>query len=107
MNWDTFGQLVTSMSKWKHSALALVRAVRVSVGRDRLSLFSDSFWRVRENGGRTAGDENINDPRGFLAKPRWQRLIIAAAGPFMNIVLAVSLLTGLYMVKYQRIAKPT
>jgi regulator of sigma E protease len=42
------------------------------------------------------------DPRGFLTKPRWQRLIIAAAGPAMNIILAVALLTGLYMVKYPK-----
>ena len=54
--------------------------------------------------GEQPGDESINDPRGFMAKPRWQRLIIAFAGPFMNIVLAVALLTGLYMFRYQRIA---
>ena len=54
--------------------------------------------------GEQPGDENIDDPRGFLAKPRWQRLIIAFAGPFMNIVLAVALLTGLYMVKYQKVS---
>jgi regulator of sigma E protease len=53
--------------------------------------------------GEQPGDENSNDPRGFLAKPRWQRLIIAFAGPFMNVVLAVALLTGLYMVKYPQI----
>jgi regulator of sigma E protease len=53
--------------------------------------------------GEQPGDENSNDPRAFLAKPRWQRLIIAFAGPFMNVVLAVSLLTGLYMVKYPQI----
>src|SRR5579862_6507614 len=46
----------------------------------------------------------INDPRSLLAKPRWQRLIIAFAGPFMNIVLAVGLLTGLFMVKYQKVS---
>lgn len=51
-------------------------------------------------------DEEAADPRGFLAKPRWQRLIIAFAGPFMNIVLAVGLLTGLFMVRYQKIAEP-
>jgi regulator of sigma E protease len=56
--------------------------------------------------GEQPGDETVNDPRGFLAKPRWQRLIIAAAGPFMNIVLAVGLLTGLYMVKYQKLEEP-
>jgi regulator of sigma E protease len=54
--------------------------------------------------GEQASDENIDDPRGFMAKPRWQRLIIAFAGPFMNIVLAVCILTGMYMVKFQRIS---
>ena len=54
--------------------------------------------------GEQVTDENIDDPRSFLSKPRWQRLVIAFAGPFMNIVLAVACLTGLYMVKYQRVA---
>jgi regulator of sigma E protease len=53
--------------------------------------------------GELPGDENANDPRGFLAKPRWQRLFIVLAGPVMNVVLAVALLTGLYMVKYQKV----
>src|SRR6266446_5554670 len=56
--------------------------------------------------GEQATDENIDDPRAFLAKPRWQRLIIAFAGPFMNIVLAVGLVTGLFMVKFQKLAEP-
>jgi len=55
-------------------------------------------------GGRAAIRRNVDDPRGFLAKPRWQRLIIAFAGPLMNMVLAVALLTGLYMVKFQKVA---
>jgi regulator of sigma E protease len=49
--------------------------------------------------GEMAGDDSANDPRSFLSKPRWQRLIIAFAGPFMNIVLAVCILTGMYMVR--------
>jgi len=36
-------------------------------------------------------------------KPRWQRLIIAAAGPFMNVVLAIAVLTGLFMVSYEKV----
>jgi regulator of sigma E protease len=48
-------------------------------------------------------DEDINDPRAFLAKPRWQRLIIAFAGPAMNIVLAVALVTGMFMVRYPKV----
>jgi regulator of sigma E protease len=46
--------------------------------------------------------EETSDPRGFMAKPRWQRLCIVFAGPAMNIVLAVGLLTGLFMVHYPR-----
>ena len=46
-------------------------------------------------------------PRSFQAKPRWQRLIIAFAGPGMNILLAVGLLTGLFMVRYPKLANPT
>jgi regulator of sigma E protease len=49
------------------------------------------------------GESGADDPRGFMAKPRWQRLIIAFAGPFMNIVLAVAVLTGLYMVSYEKV----
>lgn len=56
--------------------------------------------RRREIGASVAG----SDPRNLLNKPRWQRLIISFAGPFMNIVLAVGLLTGLFMVKYEKIA---
>src|SRR5579883_803611 len=53
--------------------------------------------------GEQVTDENIDDPRGFMAKPRWQRLIIAFAGPFMNIVLAIAVLTGLFMVSYDKV----
>lgn len=49
-----------------------------------------------------SADEIANDPRSLMAKPRWQRLLIIFAGPFMNVVLAVALLTGLYMVKFQK-----
>ena len=54
--------------------------------------------------GEQLGEEHAEDPNGLLNKPRWQRLIIAFAGPFMNMALAVALLTGLFMVKYQKLA---
>src|SRR5690348_13928603 len=47
---------------------------------------------------------SANDPRALPNKPRWQRLIISFAGPFMNVVLTVAVLTGLYMVKYQKVS---
>lgn len=54
--------------------------------------------------GEQPSDEHTNDPREFMCKPRWQRLIIAAMGPAMNVVLAVALLVGLFMVRYERLA---
>jgi regulator of sigma E protease len=53
------------------------------------------------------GDQNVNnDPRNFLAKPRWQRMIISFAGPAINLVLAVALMTGLFTQHYLRIPLP-
>ncbi|HYI94223.1 MAG TPA: RIP metalloprotease RseP [Bryobacteraceae bacterium] len=54
--------------------------------------------------GEQPGDEAAADPRSFQAKPRWQRLIIAFAGPGMNMILAVGLLTGLFMFRYPKLA---
>jgi regulator of sigma E protease len=45
----------------------------------------------------------VGDVRSMSNKPRWQRLIILAAGPFMNVVLAVAVLTGLFMFSYERV----
>jgi len=47
--------------------------------------------------GESASDELTGDPREFLSKPKWQRFLVAVAGPLMNVILAVVLLTGLYM----------
>lgn len=49
-------------------------------------------------------DNRTGDPGEFLSHPRWQRFIVAIAGPFMNIMLAIALLTGVYMVHYQYLA---
>src|ERR1043166_6243994 len=54
--------------------------------------------------GEQPGDENSDDQHSLLSKPRWQRAIIVIAGPLMNVVLAVALLTGLFMVKYEKLA---
>src|SRR6266700_816200 len=42
-------------------------------------------------------EERKGDPAEFLSKPRWQRVLIALAGPAMNIVLSVLLVAGIYM----------
>jgi regulator of sigma E protease len=53
-----------------------------------------------------AGDDpsEVRDghPDEFLAKPRWQRFIIAIMGPCMNIAMAVVLLAGLYRFHYPK-----
>src|SRR5688572_14523083 len=41
------------------------------------------------------------DSRDFTARPRWQRFIVYLAGPVMNGVLTVSVLTVLYMIGFQ------
>ena len=46
-------------------------------------------------------DARTGDPGEFLSHPRWQRFLVAIAGPAMNIILAVALLTGVYMVHYE------
>jgi regulator of sigma E protease len=56
--------------------------------------------------GEQPGDEAAADPRSFQAHPRWQRMCIAFAGPAINMVLAVVLLTGLFMVEYPKIPTP-
>jgi regulator of sigma E protease len=43
-------------------------------------------------------ESRTGDPGEFMSHPRWQRFVIAIAGPFMNILLAVVLLTIVFMV---------
>jgi regulator of sigma E protease len=52
------------------------------------------------------GDETNNDPRNLLAKPRWQRLLITFAGPAVNVVLAIVILTGLFMQHFPKVPTP-
>ena len=53
--------------------------------------------------GEQPGDPASDDPRAFMNKARWQRLIVAAAGPLMNVLLAICILTGLFMVSYEKV----
>ena len=46
-------------------------------------------------------DERTDDPREFMNHSRWHRFLIAIAGPTMNILLAIVLLTTIYMVHYE------
>ncbi len=46
-------------------------------------------------------DTVTGDPGEFLSHPRWHRFLIAVAGPLMNILLAIGLLTGVYMIRFE------
>jgi regulator of sigma E protease len=55
---------------------------------------------------RMAGDDpsqpRSGDPSEFLSKPRWQRCLVALAGPAVNLALAVVILVGLYHYHYEK-----
>src|ERR1700684_895422 len=46
-------------------------------------------------------DERTDDPGEFMNHPRWHRFLIAIAGPTMNVLLAIFLLTTVYSVHYE------
>lgn len=55
---------------------------------------------------RMAGDNPLEErpgaPDEFLSKPRWQRALIALAGPAVNALLAVLLLASVYAVRFEK-----
>ncbi len=57
--------------------------------------------------GEQPGESPVTDPRSFQAKSRWQRAIVIAAGPIMNVLLAIALVTGLYMYAFPKQADTT
>ena len=98
--------------EWGHFVVARLFGVRVEV----FSIgFGPRIWGVRRGptdyrlsilplGGyvRMAGDnpaeERRGDPDEFLSKPRWQRVLIALAGPTTNFLMAIVLTGALFMV---------
>ncbi|MCD6454623.1 MAG: RIP metalloprotease RseP [Candidatus Aminicenantes bacterium] len=42
-------------------------------------------------------EEPTGDPRDFLSRPKWQKLLVLIMGPVMNVILAVAVMTGVYM----------
>ncbi len=46
-------------------------------------------------------EARTGDPGEFMSHPRWQRFLIAIAGPAMNIILAIVVLTGVYMFRHE------
>ena len=52
--------------------------------------------------GDTPGEPPSGDPGEFNAHPRWQRILVALAGPAANFILALILMAGLFMVHFER-----
>jgi regulator of sigma E protease len=44
--------------------------------------------------------QSLGDGRDFLSRPRWQRFLVYLAGPAMNALLTITVLTGFYMVGF-------
>jgi regulator of sigma E protease len=42
----------------------------------------------------------LGDGKDFLSRPRWQRFLVYLAGPAMNALLTIAVLTGFYMVGF-------
>jgi regulator of sigma E protease len=96
--------------EWGHFVAAKLCGVRVDV----FSIgFGTRLWGVKRGdtdyrvsalplGGyvRMAGDNPVEERTGapyeFLSRPRWQRFLIAIAGPLMNILVTFMILWGVY-----------
>ncbi|HWF06053.1 MAG TPA: RIP metalloprotease RseP [Candidatus Angelobacter sp.] len=46
-------------------------------------------------------ETRTGDPEEFMSHPRWQRFLIAIAGPLMNVILAFVVFAGLYMFHHE------
>jgi regulator of sigma E protease len=101
--------------EWGHYAAAKLLGVRVEVFSigfgQRLLGFrrGETDYRISaiplggyvKMSGENPMDARTGDPAEFLSHPRWQRFVIAIAGPAMNVLLAIGLLTGVYMFHYE------
>lgn len=105
--------LVHELGHFAAAKLFRVRVLTFSVGFGKRLFgykYGDTDYRVSllPLGGyvKMAGDDpsevREGHPDEFLAKPRWQRFIIAIMGPSMNVLMAVVLLAGLYRFHYPK-----
>jgi RIP metalloprotease RseP len=102
--------ILVLLHEWGHFVAAKMCGVRVDV----FSIgFGPRIWGVKRGdtdyrlsalplGGyvRMAGDNPVEERTGadyeFLSRPRWQRFIIAVAGPITNIVLTFLIFWGIF-----------
>jgi regulator of sigma E protease len=101
--------------EWGHFAAAKLFGVRVEVfsigfgkrlvgfrrGETDYRISALPFGGYVKMSGESPLDQRAGVPEEFMSHPRWQRVVIALAGPFMNIALAIGLLTWVYMVHYE------
>jgi regulator of sigma E protease len=102
--------IMVLLHEWGHFIVAKWCGVRVDV----FSIgFGPRLWGVKRGdtdyrisglplGGyvRMAGDNPVEERTGapyeFLSRPRWQRCLIAVAGPAMNVLLTFAIFWGIY-----------
>ena len=102
--------ILVLLHEWGHFVVAKWCGVRVDV----FSIgFGPRLWGVKRGdtdyrlsalplGGyvRMAGDNPVEERTGlpyeFLSRPRWQRCLIAIAGPTMNILLTLAIFMGIF-----------
>src|SRR6204780_1837080 len=103
--------VVVLVHEWGHFMAAKLFGVRVvvfSIGYGTVFFgwkSGDPDYRVSALplGGyvRLAGDNPVEERTGaayeFLSRPRWQRCLIAVAGPAMNILLTLFIFWGIYL----------
>lgn len=104
--------ILVLIHEWGHFVMAKLCGVRVEVfsigfgtrlwGRKR----GDTDYRISALplGGyvKFAGDNPLEqrsgEPHEFLSRPRWQRFLIAIAGPVMNVLLTLCVIWGIYAI---------
>src|SRR4051812_50021587 len=107
--------LLVLIHEFGHYAVAKLCGVRVEVfslgfGKRLLGFKrGDTDYRISalplggyvKMSGENPLEPTTGDPAEFMSHSRWQRFIIALAGPFMNTALAIVLLTGVFMGHYR------
>jgi regulator of sigma E protease len=102
--------IMVLVHEFGHFAVAKLCGVRVEVfslgfGTRLLGFkWGDTDYRISalplggyvKMSGETPGSETTGDPGEFSSHPRWQRVLIALAGPVANFILAFVLMAGFY-----------
>jgi regulator of sigma E protease len=107
--------ILVFVHEFGHYAVAKLFKVRVEVfslgfGK-RLAGFrrGDTDYRISllplggyvKMAGENPMEARTGDPGEFMSHPRWQRFLVAIAGPAMNVILAVVVLTGVFMFRHE------